>query len=144
MPSYEDCYVNHAPELLETQARLRRLKLFKSSTGFKEVRATPNFFGRVPREYRDHVSFWFDGDEYYVLSEPYNPTLPIKALDRLVVTILPVEIAPYGGGWSPSPASKPGTRGLLFCLARNKTRLGELERKLDNEAQHLPLWNKVS
>ena len=54
--SYEDRYINHAPELLETQARRRRLKLFKSLTGLKEVRRKPACFKHVPRGYqRPHI-----------------------------------------------------------------------------------------
>ena len=141
--TYEDRYTHHAPELLETHARKRRLGLFKSLTGFKEVRAKPSFFDRVPRGYQDHTSFWSCGSQRYVLCEPYNPELPVAPLDRLVVIILPIEIAPYGGGWSADPTSKPGSLGLLFGLPRNEARLSQLEQMLEDAAEWLPRWNAL-
>ena len=140
--SYEDRYINHAPELLETQARRRRLNLFKLLTGFKEVRRKPACFKHVPRSYRDHTSFWSDGTSDYVLCEPYRPDHPEK-LNGLVVIVLPVEIAPYGGRWSDDPAAQPGTKSLLFGLSRDEARLSQLDLMLYAEAQWLPRWNSV-
>ena len=141
--SYEGRYINHAPELLETHARKRRLDLFKLLTGFKEVRVKPSFFDRVPRGYRDHTSFWSCGSQRFVLCEPYSPELPVAPLDRLVVIILPIEIAPYGGGWWADPTSKPGTLGLLFGLPCNEARLSQLERSLNDSSRSAPRWNEV-
>ena len=140
--SYEDRYINHAPELLETQARRRRLNLFKSLTGFKEVRRQASYFDRVPRSHRDHTSFWSDGTSDYVLCEPYRPDLPEK-LNGLVVIVLPVEIGPYGGRWSADPAAQPGTQGMLFGLSRDEARLSQLQLMLYAEAFSLPRWNSV-
>ena len=140
--SYEDRYVNHAPELLETQARRRRLNLFKSLTGFKEVRRQASYFDRVPRSHRNHTSFWSDGMSDYVLCEPYRSDLPEK-LNGLVVIVLPVEIGPYGGRWSDDPAALPGTTSLLFGLSRDEARLSQLDLMLYAEAQWLPRWNVV-
>ena len=142
MLSYEDRYINHAPELLETQARRRRLNLFKLLTGFKEVRRKPACFKHVPTSYRDHTSFWSDGTSDYVLCEPYRPDHPEK-LNGLVVIVLPVEIAPYGGRWSDDPAAQPGTKSLLFGLSRDEARLSQLDLMLYAEAQWLPRWNSV-
>ena len=141
--SYEDRYINHAPELLETQARRRRLKLFKSLTGFKEVRRKPACFKHVPRAYSDHSSFWSDGRSDYVLCEPYNPSLPMGHIPELSVIGIPIEVGPYGGGWSDDPAAQPGTQGLLFGLSRDEARLSQLELMLHAEAQWLPRWNEV-
>ena len=140
--SYEDRYINHAPELIETQARRRRLNLFKSLTGFKEVRRKPTFFDHVPRCKGDHASFWSDGTSDYVLCEPYRPDLPEK-LNGLVVIVLPSEIGPYGGGWSDDPAAQPGTKSLLFGLSRDEARLSQMDLMLYAEAQWLPRWNSV-
>ena len=142
MLSYEDRYINHAPELLETQARRRRLNLFKLLTGFKEVRRKPACFKHVPRSYRDHTSFWSDGTSDYVLCEPYRPDHPEK-LNGLVVIVLPVEIGPYGGRWSDDPAAQPGTKSLLFGLSRDEARLSQMDLMLYAEAQWLPRWNSV-
>ena len=144
MLRYEDRYINHAPELLETQARRRRLKLFKSLTGLKETRKKPNYFDRVPMGYRDHTSFWSDGTSVYVLCEPYNPRLPVDYVAGLTVVGVPIEVAPYGGGWSDDPAAQPGTRGLLFGLSHDQSRLSQLEQILHVNAQRLPRWNEVS
>lgn len=141
--SYEDRYINHAPELLETQARRRRLKLFKSLTGFKEVRRKPACFKHVPRGYRDHTSCWSDGTSVYVLCEPYTPPLPVDHKPGLSVIGIPIEVGPYGGGWSDDPAAQPGTLGLLFCLSRDEAWLSQLELMLHAEAQWLPRWNSV-
>ena len=141
--SYEDRYINHAPELLETQARRRRLNLFKSLTGLMEVRRKPTYFGRVPRSHRDHTSFWSDGTSVYVLCEPYNPSLPMDYIPGLTVIGIPIEIAPYGGRWSDDPAAQPGTQGLLFGLSRDEARLSQLELMLHAEAKWLPRWNSV-
>ena len=140
--SYEDRYINHAPELLETQARRRRLNLFKSLTGLKEVRRKPSYFERVPRCLRDHVSFLADDRHVYTLCEPYHLDLPEK-LNGLVVIVLPVEIAPYGGRWSDDPAAQPGTKSLLFGLSRDEARLSQMDLMLYAEAQWLPRWNSV-
>ena len=142
MLSYEDRYINHAPELLETQARRRRLNLFKLLTGLMEVRRKPSYFDRVPRSHRDHTSFWSDGTSDYVLCEPYRPDLPEK-LNGLVVIVLPVEIGPYGGRWSDDPAAQPGTTSLLFGSDRQKSRFDELRLKLIIDAWGSPRWNVV-
>ena len=141
--SYKERDANHAPEKLETQARRRRLKLFKSLTGFKEVRRKPACFKHVPRGYRDHKSFWSDGRSDYVLCEPYNPPLPVDHIPGLSVIGIPNEVAPYGGGWSDDPAAQPGTQGLLFGLSRDEVQLSQLELMLHAEAQSLPRWNAV-
>jgi len=143
MLCYEDRYINHAPELLETQARRRRLNLFKSLTGLKEVRGKPACFKHVPRGYRDHTSFWSDGRSDYVLCEPYNASLPMGHIPGLSVIGIPIEVGPYGGGWSDDPAAQPGTQGLLFGLSRDEARLSQLELMLHAEAQWLPRWNEV-
>ena len=140
--SYEDRYVNHAPELLETQARRRRLNLFKSLTGFKEVRRQASYFERVPRSHRDHTSFWSDGVSDYVLCEPYRSDLPEK-LNGLVVIVLPVEIGPYGGRWSDDPAAQPGTTSLLFGSDRQRSSFDELRLKFIIDAWDSPRWNVV-
>ena len=143
MLCYEDRYINHAPELLETQARRRRLKLFKSLTGFKEVRRKPTCFKHVPRGYSDHTSFWSDGRSDYVLCESYKPSLPVDHIPGLSVIGIPNEVATYGGGWFDDPAAQPGTQGLLFGLSRDEVQLSQLELMLDAEAQSLPRWNAV-
>ena len=143
MLCYEDRYIKHAPELLETQARHRRLKLFKSLTGFKEVRRKPTCFKHVPRGYSDHTSFWSDGRSDYVLCESYKPSLPVDHIPGLSVIGIPNKVAPYGGGWSDDPAAQPGTQGLLFGLSRDEVQLSQLELMLDAEAQSLPRWNAV-
>ena len=143
MLSYEDRYINHAPELAETQARRRRLNLFKSLTGLKEVRRKPRYFDHVPRSHRDHTSFWSDGTSDYVLCEPYNPSLPMGHIPELSVIGIPIEVGPYGGGWSDDPAAQPGTQGLLFGLSRDEARLSQLELMLYAEAFSLPRWNSV-
>jgi len=140
--SYEDRYINHAPELLETQARRRRLNLFKLLMGFKEVRRKPACFKHVPRSYRDHTSFWSDGTSDYVLCEPYRPDHPEK-LNGLVVIVLPVEIAPYGGRWSDDPAAQPGTTSLLFGSDRQRSSFDELRLKFIIDAWDSPRWNVV-
>ena len=141
--SYKERDANHAPEKLETQARRRRLKLFKSLTGFKEVRRKPACFKHVPRGYQNHTSFWSDGRSDYVLCEPYNPSLPVDHIPGLSVLGIPNEVAPYGGGWSDDPAAQPGTQGLLFGLSRDEVQLSQLELMLHAEAQWLPRWNEV-
>ena len=141
--SYQSRYVNHAPELLETQARRRRLNLFKSLTGLKEVRGKPACFKHVPRGYRDHTSFWSDGRSDYVLCEPYNPSLPMGHIPELSVIGIPIEVGPYGGGWSDDRAAQPGTQGLLFGLSHDEARLSLLELTLYAEAFSLPRWNSV-
>ena len=143
MLSYEDRYINHAPELAETQARRRRLNLFKSLTGLKEVRRKPRYFDHVPRSHRDHTSFWSDGTSDYVLCEPYNPSLPMGHIPELSVIGIPIEAAPYGGGWSDDPAAQPGTQGMLFGLSHDEARLSLLELMLYAEAFSSPRWNSV-
>ena len=142
MLSYEDRYINHAPELLETQARRRRLNLFKSLTGFKEARRKPSYFERVPRRLRDHVSFFADDRHVYTLCEPYHLDLPEK-LNGLVVIMLPSEVGPYGGGWSSDSSAEPGTTSLLFGSDRQKSRFDELRLKLIIDAWDSPRWNVV-
>jgi hypothetical protein len=142
--SYKERDANHAPEKLETQARRRRLKLFKSLTGLKEVRRKPTCFKHVPRAYRDHTSFWSDGRSDYVLCEPYNSSLPMGHLPGLSVIGIPIEVGPYGGGWSDDPAVQPGTKSLLFGLSRDEARLSQLDLMLHAEVQWLPRWNEVA
>jgi hypothetical protein len=143
-PSYKSRYIDHAPELKETQARSRRLDLFKSITGLKERRTKPSYLALVPRTYIDHISYWSYGSSEYVLCEPYNHILPIDCPAGLEVIVVPVEIAPYGGGWSDDPAAQPGTIGLLFGLSFDQGWLSQLERKLQDEAVWLPRWNQVA
>ena len=143
MLCYEDRYIKHAPELLETRARCRRLNLFKSLTGLKEVRRKPSCFKHVPRGYRNHASFWSDGTSDYVLCEPYNPSLPVDHIPGLSVIGIPIEVGPYGGGWSDDRAAQPGTQGMLFGLSRDEARLSQLVLMLHAEAQWLPRWNEV-
>ena len=143
MLCYEDRYIKHAPELLETQARRRRLKLFKSLTGLKEVRRKPTCFKHVPRAYRDHTSFWSDGRSDYVLCEPYNPSLPIGHLPGLSVIGIPIEVGPYGGRWSDDPAAQPGTKSLLFGSDRQRSSFDELRLKFIIDAWDSPRWNVV-
>ena len=142
--TYETRYIDHAPELLEAQARGRRLDLFKSLTGLKEVRRRSSFLARVPRDYRDHTSFWTDGPSDYVLCEPYDPRLPLNPIPGLTAIVIPVEIAPYGGGWSDDPVAEAGTRGLLFGLLRDEARLRQLEQALRAQAPLLPKWNELA
>jgi hypothetical protein len=141
--SYEDRYINHAPDLLETHARKRRLNLFKSLTGFREVRAKPSFFDRIPRGYWDHTSFWSDGSRRYVLCEPYNPELPIGPVGGLAVIILPIEISPYCGGWSADPTSKPGSKSLLFTSSENVCTLKSIHLMMIGASRIAPRWNAL-
>ena len=143
MLNYSDRYINHAPDLPEAISRKRRLKLFLTATGFDELRAKPDFTDRIPRSLKDHVSYWSDGLREFVLCEPYNHVQPVGAMTGLVYIELPLEIAPYGGGWSDHADAKPGTRGLLFALAENSSALKDIEIKLMVEGWQAPRWNLV-
>ena len=141
MLNYSDRYINHAPDLPEVIARKRRLELFLTATGFDELRKKPDFTDRIPKSLVDHVSYWSDGLRDFVLCEPYDHVLPVKPTAGLVYIELPLEIAPYGGGWSDHADAKPGTRSLLF--AENSSALNDIEIKLMVEGWHAPRWNLV-
>ena len=64
-------------------------------------------------------------------------------LPGLSVIGIPIEVGPYGGGWSDDPAVQPGTKSLLFGLSRDEARLSQLDLMLYAEAQWLPRWNSV-
>ena len=141
--NYSDRYINHAPELPEAIARKRRLKRFLTATDFDELRKKPNFTDRIPRSLQDHVSYWSDDLREFVLCEPYDRVLPVKPIAGLVYIELPIEIAPYCGGWSDHADGKPGTRSLLFALAENSSALKDIEIKLMVEGWQAPRWNLV-
>ena len=64
-------------------------------------------------------------------------------IPELSVIGIPIEVGPYGGGWSDDRAAQPGTQGLLFGLSRDEARLSQLELMLYAEAFSLPRWNSV-
>ena len=141
--SYRARYVDHAPELPETRAILRRLGLFIGASGLVEVRRRPRFVDRLPRQLVDHNSAWTDGVHDFVMTEPYHPVTP-KNLDQGLVFIrLPLDLGIYGGGWSDDQDADPGTRSLLFTLKKNESALEKISMRLIIAAWGAPRWNQV-
>ena len=140
--SYRDHYINHARDLPETKARLRRLRLFEVITGLREIQRQFEYLRLIPRRNLDHVSYWTDGQHDYLLSEIYDFS-PVEQVRDLVVIELPPEIAPYGGGWSNDSDAQPHSRSLLFASSENAFVLESIHLRMMGEARMAPRWNAL-
>lgn len=140
--NYRGRFIFHAPELPETQARLRRLQLFEVITGLREIQRRPKFLRLIARRNLDHCSYWSDGLRDFLLSEFYDAH-NLEPVPGVAVFELPPEIAPYGGHWSDDPGAQPHTRSLLFTPSKNEAALESLRLRLLDEARVAPRWNAL-
>lgn len=143
MISYAERYVLHAPELDECKARFRRLKLFITGSGLVEIQSRPKFYRWMPHDVKDHVSFWSDGLNLYVLCEPYRSAQSVDPVPGLKFIVVPENISPYCGCWLEDADSPSATESLLFAEAKHETALSRIETRLANSAFNAPEWNSV-
>ena len=136
-------YVQHAPELPECRARLRRFKAFLAVTEFVEVSVWPAFIAAVPPGFKDHPSSYRDPSGHsYLLCEPYEARRPASPPELACITV-PAAIAPYGGGWTTVAGAPPGTIGILFTDVENSAALDRVAARLEIAAGAMPLWNSI-
>ena len=141
--SFREHYCDHAPELPECRARLRRFKAFLAVTEFREVSAWPSFIAQVPRGFKDHLSAYRDVSGHgYLLGEPYESRRPAAPEDLASITV-PVAIAPYCGGWTKVAGAPPGTVSVLFTELGNAMALEQVAARLEIAARVMPRWNFV-
>ena len=146
--SYEERYINHAPELDECIARRRRFNGFKKASGLREEPEQNSVKHQAILKRlnirQDHVSFWWDGTTAIVMNEPYNCSLSDFSEIALATIEVPSSIAPYCGGWSEKPDEAPGTKTFLHTELVNGRKLKEVEQDFADAASTFPDWNDIA
>lgn len=148
--NYEDCHINHDPDLDECKARRRRLGDFITITGFIEItnptktqqKKIDQIIKRIPRKLLDHVSYWRLPDNkhaVFVLTEPYREDC-LHSTD-VVSCKLPTNMSPYCGFWSDSPGDKPRTVSFLFTSPLKHSLLEKIKEQLVEASESAPEWN---
>ena len=148
--NYEDCHINHA-DIPETRARARRYKAFKEVTRFIEVLNIESVKHQNLRKlvrnktdgYLDHGTFLKLGYMTVLLNETYNGKLEDYNCDELYTVEIPVNIAPYCGGWRDDLDSKPGTKSFLITTRLKKRQLDKVFQRLKDQSEKMPRWNFI-
>ncbi|MBT5107024.1 MAG: hypothetical protein HOM20_12675 [Porticoccaceae bacterium] len=129
----------------ENFARTRRVIFFEETTGLVEVQMAKarHIYDQIPPRSRDHATAWTDGDEFYVLCEPYSHGDIGKNPAGLVNIRLPHKLAPYCGMWDPDPDSEPRTISRLYTTEDNVSGLLAIKAKLQGVLKTALPWNTV-
>ena len=96
----------------------------------------------------DHRSIWMsDGGAVFYLLELYG------RLEReheslmkagLIFAEVPVNLAPYGGGWNSDPGALPLSRSYLICDQEHAAELEAVRQRLQAVAELAPRWNDTT
>jgi hypothetical protein len=146
--TYENRYINHAPELDECKSRKRRWPEFLKESSLNEVLDLTsvkhaNIVDIVKLSgcgMNDHCTYLKDGFKAIVLMEPYHVDLDKFPHDKLVYIKVPGRIAPYCGGilFDDNGNAISGTESYLVTTKINERYLKEIEQKLIEAASKLP------
>jgi hypothetical protein len=150
MLTYEDRHINYV-DIPETRARARRYKPFKEVTGFIEVLNIESVKHQNLRRlvhnktdgYLDHGTFLELGYMTVLLNETYKGKLEDYNCDELYAVEIPVNIAPYCGGWSDALDAKPGTKSFLITTRLKKRQLDKVFQRLKEQSEKMPRWNFI-
>ena len=143
MLSYRETYVDFCKPFPETISRSRRLTLFQEASGLvdflnDDARYILNL---IPKENRDHISFWTDGETEFVLTEPYGPRFTSS---KAVCCIkIPMNLAPYCGRYSTDANEEPWTTSWLYTSNENSKKLGSIYGRLKEMSRTAPWWSKL-
>jgi hypothetical protein len=143
------CYFNHE-DIPENRARKRRFKEFEVTSGLKEILSYKNAKRLALKKLiktntkfsLDHTTFWELGNMTVLMNEPYRSKLEDFVSDKLYVVEIPVNIAPYCGGYDDTPGAVPGTKSFLITSILKKRQLDEVFKRLIEREKELPPWNE--
>lgn len=144
---YRYPYFNSHSE--EKPARQRRVKLFAESAGLLPSRyqdANPYYEHLRHRIPWDHASLWESSiGTDFLLIEPYIEldAKKLAALGYCCITI-PINLAPYGGGWSDVKGALPRTTSYLICPLNRQGDLRAIRASLIAATLTVPAWNYYS
>ena len=146
--TYENCNINHAPELDECKSRLRRWRQFIIMTELIEItdigsvkhKSIVDIMKQSGCGMTDHCTYLQCRFKACVLMEPYNVDFTKFPHDKLIYIKLPERIAPYGGGilFDDNGNAVSGTSSYLVTTKINARFLEKIERKLLEAANKMP------
>ena len=148
--SYREGYINHA-NIPETQARSRRLTSFESASELKEILNKESYkhiqiFKSIKKQTNAcliKTFFWELGNMAVLLCETYKSNLEDYQCEKLYIVEIPVNIAPYCGGWNDALDAKPGTKSFLITTCLKKRQLDKVLQRLKEQSEKMPRWNFI-
>jgi hypothetical protein len=134
----------------EHLVRAYRAIEFADSVCFKPVQFTHKRFGNLLDRVCaagscDHITYWISSlGTTFILNEPYStdPNYFVNLGEQgLAARVIPIDLAPYCGGWDPTPDAKPKTTSYLICDYRKLAELKGLEICLRNAIYKYSSYN---